>query len=217
MPWLLIALVAILFTLGILGSLEAVLGPDAMKGWFDVFQGDEQSPGQPAAPEKVKVPDVAGLTRSVAEHRLNVAGLEVGQVSSFSSDSVAAGRVIAQGIAAGTPVKPNTEVNLDISTGPQPSSAASSSASAQSSPQSGAASASSSASAQPAPREDRQTIERPVAKEHGPKANVPKTKVQKSPPARQPKVAEPASNSVDNGGNQGRSANPGHGGGQGKD
>jgi serine/threonine protein kinase len=217
LPWLLIALVAILFTLGVLGSLQAVLGPDAMKGWFDFFQGDEQSPGQPAGPEKVKVPDVAGLTRSVAEHRLTVAGLEVGQVNSFPSDSVAAGRVIAQGIDVGTPVEPGTKVNLTVSSGPQPASSASSSASARSSPEPGAASAGSSASAQPTPREDRRAVERPAAGANGPRVKVPKTKVQKSPPARKPNVAAPAKEPVDDSGGQGRGRGRGHGGGPGED
>src|SRR5215216_630235 len=133
LPWLLIALAAILFTLGVLGSVQAVLGSDAMKGWFDVFQGGERSAGQPAGPEKVKVPEVDGLTKRVAKKRLTDAGLQVGKVTSFPSDSVAAGRIIEPGIVAGTPVEPGTDVNLTISSGPQPSSSASSSASAQSS------------------------------------------------------------------------------------
>ncbi len=211
LPWMLIAVVAILFTLGILGSLQAVLGADAMKGWFDVFQGDQRSPGQPAGAEKVNVPEVAGLTRNVAEHRLDVAGLEVGRVSSFPSDSVAAGRVIEPGIAAGAPVEPGTGVNLTISSGPQPSSSASSSASAQSSPEPATSSASS-ASAQPAPREDRRTVERPAARENVPKAKVPRTKVQKSPPARKPNVAAPAREPGDDSGGQGRGRGRGRGG-----
>jgi len=216
LPWLLIALAAILFALGTLGTLQA-LGPDATSGWFDVFQGDNRSPDQPAGSEKVKVPAVAGLTRSVAAKRLNAAGLEVGQVSSFSSDNVVAGRVIAQGIAAGTPVEPGTEVNLDISSGPQPASSASSSASATSSPESGAdASASASASAQPARREDRQAVQTPAAGANDPRANVPRTKVQKSPPARRQNVVAPAREPGDDSGGHGRGGNRGQGGGPGK-
>ena len=168
LPWVLIALAVILFTLGALGGVQAILGPDAMMGWFDVFQGAKRSPGQPSGPEQVNVPEVDGLTRSVAEKRLTDAGLDVGQVSSFPSDSVAAGRVIEPGIAAGTPVEPGTDVNLTISSGPQPSSSAS--PSAQSSPEPGAsASAGSSATAQPAPREDRQAVQTPAAGANGPR------------------------------------------------
>jgi eukaryotic-like serine/threonine-protein kinase len=202
-PWLLIALAAILFTLGVLGGLRAVVGPDAMNGWFDAFQNDSQPPAQPDGPEQIRVPKLAGLTQNVAVHRLEVAGLEVGQVSSFPSDSVAEGRVIEPGIDAGTPVEPGTGVNLTISSGPQPSSSASSSASAQSSPEPAASSASS-ASAQPAPREERRTVERPAARENVPKAKVPKTKVQKSPPAQRPDVATPAREPGDDSGGQGR-------------
>jgi eukaryotic-like serine/threonine-protein kinase len=218
LPWLLIALAAILFTLGVLGSVQAVLGPDAMKGWFDVFQGDKRSPDKPAGPETVKVPEVDGLTRSVAEKRLTEAGLEAGKVTSFPSDSVAAGRVIEPGIVAGTPVEPGTDVNLTISSGPQPSSSASSSASAQSSPEPGAsASASSSASAQPAPREDRQAVQTPAAGANGPKANAPRAKVQKSPPAQRQNAAAPAKEPVDDSGGQGRGRGRGRGGGPGED
>jgi PASTA domain len=216
LPWMLIALAAILFTLGVLGSVQAVLGTDAMNGWFDVFQGGKRSSGQPAGPEKVKVPEVDGLTRSVAEKRLTEKGLEVGKITSFPSDSVAAGRVIEPGIVAGTPVEPGTDVNLTISSGPQPSSSASSSASAQSSSESGAT-ASASASAQPAPREDRQAVQTPAAGANDPKANVPRPKVQKNPPAQNQNAAAPASEPVDDSGGQGRGRGRGRGGGPGED
>ena len=214
LPWLLIALAAILFTLGVLGSAQAVLGPEAVKGWFDVFKGEERSPDHPAGPEKVKVPEVDGLTRSVAQKRLADAGLEVGKVSSFPSDSVAAGRVIEPGIVAGTPVEPGTDVNLTISSGPQPSSSASSSASAPSSPEPGAsASANSSASAQPAPREDRQAVQTPAAT-----ANEPRAKVQKSAaPAQRQNSAAQAREPADDSGGQGRGRGRGRGGGPGQE
>ena len=211
LPWALIALAVILFTLGVLGSVRAILGPDAMTGWFDVFQADQRSPGQPAGPEQVNVPEVDGLTRSVAEKRLTDAGLDVGQVSSFPSDSVAAGRVIEPGIAAGTPVEPGTDVNLTISSGPQPSSSAS--PSAQSSPEPGAsASAGSSASAQPAPREDRRAGQTPPAR-----ANGPRPKAQKSPPAQGQNSAAPGREPGDDSGGQGRGRGRGRGGGSGED
>ena len=217
LPWLLIALAAILFTLGILGILQA-LGPDATSGWFDVFQGDNRSPDQPAGTEKVKVPAVAGLTRSVAEKRLTDAGLAVGKVTSFPSDNVVAGRVIEPGIAAGTPVEPGTKVNLTISSGPQPASSASSSASATSSPESEAdASASASASAQPARREDRQAVQTPAAGANGPRTKVRITKVQKSPSAQGSNLAAPAKSPVDNSGEHGNGGNRGQGGGPGED
>ena len=196
LPWLLLALVAVLFTLGVLGGLQAVLGADAMNGWFDVFQANKQpSPSQPSGPEKVKVPDVAGLTRGQAEQRLTDVGLKVGQVGSFPSDTVAEGRVISAGREAGTPVEPGTEVNLTISSGPQPTSSASSSASASASAQSSAgasATAASSASAQPAQEEERQPAENQAAEEKAPKVKGPKVKVQAGPSLRGPNLAAPA-------------------------
>jgi serine/threonine-protein kinase len=223
MPWLLIALAAILFSLGTLGGVRALLGPDATAGWFDFFQGEQRSPGQPAEPQKVQVPEVDGLTRSLAQNRLTEAGLAVGQVSSFPSDSVAAGRVLEPGIAAGTPVDPGTDVNLTISSGPQPSSSASSSASAQSSPEPGAsASATSSASAQPTPREKRQApaANGPEAngpRPNGPRANEAKPKAQKNPPAQKQNSAAPASEPADDSGGQGRGRGRGRSGESGED
>ncbi|HET7272966.1 MAG TPA: Stk1 family PASTA domain-containing Ser/Thr kinase [Rubrobacter sp.] len=182
LPWLLIALVAILFTLGLLGTLQAVMGQDAMNGWFDAFKGEkQQSPQRPSTPEKVKVPEVAGLTRSEAEQKLTDAGLKVGQVSSFPSDTVAAGSVISPGIEAGKSVEPGTEVNLTVSSGPQPSSSASASTSAQSSP-GATATADSSASAQP--QEDRPAAGKSAAGEKKPKVKAPKVKVQAGPSLR---------------------------------
>jgi serine/threonine-protein kinase len=223
LPWLLVALAAILFTLGTLGGVQAFLGPDATAGWFDFFQGEQRSPVQPAGPEKVKVPEVDGLTRNLAQNRLTGAGLDVGQVSSFPSDSVAAGRVLEPGIAAGTPVEPGTDVNLTISSGPKRSSSASSSASAQSSAESGAsASATSSASAQAAPHEDRQAAGTNGPEVNGPRPNGPrpneaKPKVQKSPSAQKQDAAAPAKDPGDDSGRQGRGRGRGRSGESGGD
>jgi serine/threonine-protein kinase len=187
LPWLLIALVALLFTLGILGVLQALVGPDAINGWFDGSQKDKQSPAQPSGQQKVKVPDVAGLTRSEAEQKLTGAGLKVGQLTSFPSDSVAAGRVISSGIDAGTPVDPGTKVNLTISSGPQQSSSPSASSSASAS---ATATAVSSASAQPAGGADRPAAQKPAPAQKGPKVEVPKAK--QGPSIKVPQPAAPA-------------------------
>jgi PASTA domain len=221
LPWLLIAVVAILFILGIVGGIQALWGTDTMKGWFDFLGGNNPSPQQPAVPEKVEVPEVTGLTRSVAEHRLDVAGLEVGQVSSFPSDDVPAGRVISQGFAAGTSVEQGTQVNLDVSSGPQPVSSASSSASAPSKDETGAASASVSASTQPTRREDRPAVRRETQDDNPkikvPKTKVQKTKVQKTPPARTPNAAAPAKEPLNDSGVHGRGRGRGRGGESGED
>jgi hypothetical protein len=201
LPWLPFAVAAVLLFLGTLGVLRAVLGPDAMSGWFDVGGRDGNSPGRPSASEKVRVPDVAGLTRKGAERRLTEAGLEVGQTTSFPSDRIAFGRVIAPGIDAGTPVARGTEVNLTLSSGPsQPS--ASPSATAQPSPEPAASSAGPSASAPPIRQEERPAVEGQAGGERAPGAKVPDAGVRKRPPARDQNA--PAGNAVDD--NAGRSA-----------
>src|SRR5919112_4809114 len=155
-PWFLILLAAILFFLGTIGLLRS----DMANGWFD-FLGQENNPqAGPSAPQTVRVPDVAGLTTSEARQRITGAGLKVGQINSFPSANVATGRVIASGVAAGTPVDPGTQINLDVSTGPPPVSSPSPTATAQPSP-TATATASPTAAAQPAPQEDRQTARQP--------------------------------------------------------
>jgi hypothetical protein len=221
LPWLLIAVGAILLFLGALGVLQ-LLDPNATNGWFDVFGGANDPQGQPAEQAKVRVPAVAGLTQGEAEQRLTDVGLVTGQIASFPSDSVAAGRVINAGIEAGTRVKRGTEVNLTVSSGPsQPafsaSSSASASAPAQSSPAPGSASAGPSASPLPAQQENRQA---------GPAAarnNTPRANVQKRPTVRGQDASAPAAGAAkDNvnrgsgGGSSGKGANSGHGGGPGK-
>ena len=149
-PWLMLVVAAILFFLGTLAILQR----------FDFLgQGNNPQAG-PSAPQTVRVPEVAGLTTSEARQRLTGAGLEVGQITSFPSANVAAGRVIASGYSAGTQVPRGTEVNLDVSTGPQPVSSPTSTATAQSSPEP-ANTASPSATAQPSQQEDRQTTRQP--------------------------------------------------------
>jgi serine/threonine-protein kinase len=210
LPWLQIAVGAILFFLGTLGILEAVLGPNATDGWFDVFGTGGNPPEQPSSPAKVRVPEVAGLTIAQARQRLADARLEVGLISHISSDGVAAGRVIAPGIAAGTPVDRGTEVNLTVSSGPQTISSASPSASARPSPE---PTASAGASAQPARQEDRRPAQRPAATKKAPKARA-----QNGPALRSPKPSAPAGGVVESSGKRGPGGNsgPGGGGGQGK-
>jgi hypothetical protein len=222
LPWLMIAVGAILLFLGTLGVLQ-LLDPNATNGWFDVFGTNKNPQRQVAGQAKVKMPAVAGLTQSEAEQRLRDAGLAVGQITPFPSDTVSAGRVISGGIDAGTPVKRGTEVNLTLSSGPaQPASsvsasaspAASASAPAQSSPAPGSASAGSSASPRPAQQENRQA---------GPAAarnNAPRANVQKRPTARGQNTSAPAAGATANNGNRGSGGggggSSGSGGGPGK-
>jgi hypothetical protein len=208
LPWFLILVAVILFFLGTLGVLQAALGPNATNGWFDVFGERNNPPGQLSAPAKVRVPDVARLPTAQARQELTDAGLKVGQITSFPSNSVGAGRVIAPDIAAGTPVDRGTEVNLSVSSGPQPVSSASPSASVQPSP-APAATADSSASAQAAQQGGRRPVQSPAATEKRPKAKVPKGPAPRSPNPSAPAVGNSGEGGL--GGGQGASRERGVG------
>ena len=70
--------------------------------------------GQPEA----TVPDVVGKEEAQAASALQAAGLQVGDVTRTSSDSVATGLVIEQVPKAGTQVPKNSVVVLTVSSGP---------------------------------------------------------------------------------------------------
>jgi len=193
-PWLLIVVAAILLFLGTYGILKDVMPTGTTNGWFDVFGGDNQ-PVRNSTPQTVKVPAVIGLTTAEARQELRSARLVVGQVNSFPSSDVAAGRVIAQGRPAGAQVNPDTTVNLDVSSGPpQPVTSPSPTASAQSSP-SPTSTASPSAAALPSRQEDGQAAQQPAGA-----GNVPRTKAKKSPASASP---NPTARTDDKGARQG--------------
>lgn len=67
----------------------------------------------------VKVPKISDMTQAKAEKALKKAGLNVGNVASAYSDTVAAGKVIAQTQAAGSEVEKGSSVGMVISLGPE--------------------------------------------------------------------------------------------------
>ncbi len=69
-------------------------------------------------PLSINVPLVIGLTQAAATTSLTGAGLAVGTVSTVTSATVAAGRVISQSPNGGTSVAPGTAVTLTVSLGP---------------------------------------------------------------------------------------------------
>lgn len=69
----------------------------------------------------VFVPNVLSFTLENARATLQQSGLQPGNVTEEYSDTYAEGRVISQGVEAGTEVNENTVVSLVISKGPQPS------------------------------------------------------------------------------------------------
>jgi beta-lactam-binding protein with PASTA domain/serine/threonine protein kinase len=66
----------------------------------------------------VEVPRVVGARQAVAQNRITQAGLTVGDVTTASSETVEAGRVISSDPAEGTEVAEGSAVNLVVSTGP---------------------------------------------------------------------------------------------------
>lgn len=67
--------------------------------------------------EIVTVPKITGMTEENARTALKEAGLEVGNVTEESSDSVAEGKVISQGTASGNRVSAGTKISFVVSTG----------------------------------------------------------------------------------------------------
>lgn len=68
----------------------------------------------------IPVPNVAGLTETVARATIGAAGLQVGAVTQTYSSIVPEGSVISQSPVAESPVIVNSKVNLVISKGRQP-------------------------------------------------------------------------------------------------
>ena len=66
----------------------------------------------------VAVPNVVGLTQSVATSAITSAGLAIGTVTTQSSNTVPAGIVISQNPAASTSVNTGSAVSLVVSSGP---------------------------------------------------------------------------------------------------
>ncbi|MEM8490309.1 MAG: PASTA domain-containing protein [Pseudomonadota bacterium] len=67
--------------------------------------------------ELISVPDVVGLSQSVAEATLTGAGLAIGTITTENSETVPEGDVIAQDPASGNNVTPGTAVDLIVSLG----------------------------------------------------------------------------------------------------
>jgi beta-lactam-binding protein with PASTA domain len=71
-------------------------------------------------PQLYELPKLAGGTLDQAKVALNQAEMALGNVTENFDEAVAAGVVLAQDPAAGTPARHGTPVNLVVSKGPQP-------------------------------------------------------------------------------------------------
>lgn len=70
--------------------------------------------------DKVRVPNVLGMTLDSAKNELTLAGVSVGTVEAVYSDTVEEGKVCDQSYPVGSYVEKNTSVNLKISSGSKP-------------------------------------------------------------------------------------------------
>jgi eukaryotic-like serine/threonine-protein kinase len=71
-----------------------------------------------SGPERVSVPDLAGLSLTEAERALSEAGLKLGRQNQTPSDTVPSGRAVEQNPTKGEEVEPGTAVDVVVSTGP---------------------------------------------------------------------------------------------------
>jgi serine/threonine-protein kinase len=197
-PWLLILVAAILIFLGTFAILRSVMGEGSTNGWFDFLGKNNDPQVGPSVQQTVTVPEVAGLTTAEARRELRDAGLKVGLITQNPSNEVSAGRVIAQGFAAGAQVDRGTEVNLEVSTGPLPVSSPSPTASASPSPAPSATASPTASSAQPSQQQDRQAAQQP-----GDTNNVPKNKANDDPAPSSPAPTARAGASEDKKAEQG--------------
>ena len=69
--------------------------------------------------EAVSVPNVVNISEADAKSKLSAAGLTVTSVSNEYSDTIAAGNVISQSIAAGKYVDAGSNISLVVSSGPK--------------------------------------------------------------------------------------------------
>ena len=79
--------------------------------------GDDDAAAEPTT-ATVQLTDLAGLTQAQAETALTQQGLELGEVTTAASDTVAEGSVVSSDPAAGQTVDEGTAVNLVVSAGP---------------------------------------------------------------------------------------------------
>ena len=85
-----------------------------------VLRGSEIIATVSKGPERYPMPEVVGLTTEAARTALTDAHLVVGNITQSWSDTVASGLVISAGVDPGTPLKPDTAVDLVVSKGREP-------------------------------------------------------------------------------------------------
>ena len=99
-------------------SVEVTIAGSGSTGNSSSDGSSNSSSTTTAAEAEVKVPNVVGKDEATAKSAITAAGLTVGTVSESASDTVTAGLVISQTVAANTKVAKGTTVSIVLSSGP---------------------------------------------------------------------------------------------------
>ncbi|HSL01430.1 MAG TPA: Stk1 family PASTA domain-containing Ser/Thr kinase [Rubrobacteraceae bacterium] len=122
LPQFLIALVAFVVVLGIIGSF--VLPNAATAGISEILKGvlgdlpDRTKQDDPPGPEEIRVPDVEGLTEQEARERLAEAGFKT-EIRHRDSSEEGAGRVLDQSVSVREKVEEDSKILLTVGEGSQ--------------------------------------------------------------------------------------------------
>jgi serine/threonine-protein kinase len=98
----------------------AVIGQDPAGGEGETAEVDSTvTITVGSGPDTVPVPELAGITVEQASAILADAGLRLGDQTETASDTVPEGQIVSQQPVADTEVRPDSEVGVTISTGPE--------------------------------------------------------------------------------------------------
>ena len=99
-------------------SVEVTIAGSGSTGTSSSDSSSSTSSTTTTTDSEVTVPNVVGKAEATAKSAITAAGLTVGTVSESASDTVTAGLVISQTVAANTKVAKGTTVSIVLSSGP---------------------------------------------------------------------------------------------------
>ena len=99
-------------------SVEVTIAGSGSTGTSSSDSSSSTSSTTTTTDSEVTVPNVVGKDEATAKSAITAAGLTVGTVSESASDTVTAGLVISQTVAANTKVAKGTTVSIVLSSGP---------------------------------------------------------------------------------------------------
>ena len=99
-------------------SVEVTIAGSGSTGTSSFDSSSSSTTTTTTAESEITVPNVVGKDEATAKSAITAAGLTVGTVSESASDTVTAGLVISQTVAANTKVAKGTTVSIVLSSGP---------------------------------------------------------------------------------------------------